>query len=275
MFRFRQNNSLLSGAFTTAELIFHSTVNNLRASHSNAVLALVINILRTLVIFGSFYLMFTIIPGMRRAAAIRGDFVLYLMAGVMLFMAHIRAVSSIMGAGNPLGGMMLHAPMNTIISIAAAGLSALYIQVLSISVILFVYHALVNPIVIEDPVGAFGMLLIAWGTGCAFGLLLLALRPWLPTLTGILVTFHRRANMIFSGKMVLGNSLSGYMLPLFDWNPLFHAIDQCRGFVFRNYFPQNSSWEYAVWVGVGLVMLGLMGEFFTRRRVSISWFARR
>ena len=48
---------------------------------------------------------------------------------------------------------------------------------------------------------------------------------------------------------------------MFAWNPLFHIIDQCRGFVFRNYFPRNSSWEYALWVGIVLLMIGLMAEF--------------
>ncbi|MBB3994079.1 hypothetical protein GGR95_001720 [Sulfitobacter undariae] len=32
---------------------------------------------------------------------------------------------------------------------------------------------------------------------------------------------------------------------------------------------------YALWVGLVLVMVGLMGEFYTRRHASISWSARR
>jgi ABC-type polysaccharide/polyol phosphate export permease len=81
--------------------------------------------------------------------------------------------------------------------------------------------------------------------------------------------------MIASGKMFLANTLPSFMLAMFDWNPLFHSIDQARGYVFINYNPHYSSWEYAVWVGVVLVMLGLMGDFYTRRRASISWNARR
>jgi ABC-type polysaccharide/polyol phosphate export permease len=38
--------------------------------------------------------------------------------------------------------------------------------------------------------------------------------------------------------------MPGYMLVFFDWNPLFHLIDQTRGFVFNNYFPHHSSIEY-------------------------------
>jgi ABC-type polysaccharide/polyol phosphate export permease len=81
--------------------------------------------------------------------------------------------------------------------------------------------------------------------------------------------------MIASGKMFLANSLPGYMLAMFDWNPLFHSIDQARGFAFINYNPRYSSWEYPLWVGLVLLMIGLMGEFYTRRHASISWNARR
>ena len=84
-----------------------------------------------------------------------------------------------------------------------------------------------------------------------------------------------RMNMFFSGKLFVANALPPFMLKMFDWNPLFHLIDQCRGFVFRNYFPRVTSWEYAVWVGIVLLMIGLMAEFYTRRQVSKSWFARR
>ena len=30
------------------------------------------------------------------------------------------------------------------------------------------------------------------------------------------------------------------MLTIFDWNPLFHTIDQARGFTFINYNPHYS-----------------------------------
>jgi hypothetical protein len=32
---------------------------------------------------------------------------------------------------------------------------------------------------------------------------------------------------------------------------------------------------YALWIGLVLVMIGLMGEFYTRKHASISWSARR
>jgi ABC-type polysaccharide/polyol phosphate export permease len=81
--------------------------------------------------------------------------------------------------------------------------------------------------------------------------------------------------MIASGKMFVANTLPSSMLALFDWNPLFHTIDQARGFVFINYNPHFTSATYPVYVGLGLIVLGMMGEFFTSRNASVSWNAAR
>lgn len=80
--------------------------------------------------------------------------------------------------------------------------------------------------------------------------------------------------MIASGKMFVANNISEKMRDMFDWNPLFHTIDQARGFLFLNYTPLYSSWHYALWVGMALLAIGLMGEFYTRQYASISWKAR-
>ncbi|NKX41718.1 ABC transporter permease, partial [Rhodobacteraceae bacterium R_SAG2] len=157
----------------------------------------------------------------------------------------------------------------------SAALGSLYIQIMSLVIILFVYHVAFTPIEIEQPIAAFGMVLLSWITGAAVGLVLLVMKPWAPGIVGIISTIYQRANMIASGKMFLANTLPSFMLAMFDWNPLFHCIDQARGFVFINYNPHYSNWEYAAWVALVLIMLGLMGEFYTRRRASISWNAKR
>jgi ABC-type polysaccharide/polyol phosphate export permease len=221
----------------------------------------------------AFYVMFTIL-GMR-GAALRGDFLLYIMSGIFLYLTHIKALGAVAGSEGPASPMMQHAPMTTIIAITSAALGALYIQVLSAFVILFVYHVAFVPITIEQPIPAFGMLLLSWFTGCALGMVLLAIKPWFPTFVSIFTQIYQRANMIASGKMFVANMLPGYMIAMFDWNPLFHAIDQSRGYAFINYNPRYSSWEYAFWVGVILLMVGLMGEFYTRKHASLSWNARR
>ena len=170
---------------------------------------------------------------------------------------------------------MNHAPMNTIVAISAAALGSLYVQVITLFVILFTYHVAVTPVVIDQPVGAFGMLLLTWFTGVSIGLVFLALKPWFPAFVDLAKTAFQRVNMIASGKMFVVNTLPAFMLALFDWNPLFHAIDQARGAIFIHYNPHFSSPTYPFYVAIALITIGLMGEFYTRKNASLSWGATR
>lgn len=273
MFETARPGSNLQSAVVIVELIYHSTVRSIRRGHANAVMALIMNILTTVIMVMAFYLMFTLLG--IRGAKLRGDFLLFMMSGIFLFLTHIKALSAVLGADGPSSPMMKHAPMNTIISISSAALGALYIQILSMLVILFVYHAAFTPIYIDRPIPAMGMVLLSWFTGVSVGLILLSIKPWFPQFVGIFSTIYQRANMIASGKMFVANTLPPFMVNMFDWNPLFHTIDQARGFVFINYFPHKSSLEYPIYVGIALLMIGLMGEFYTRQFASISWGARR
>jgi ABC-type polysaccharide/polyol phosphate export permease len=269
----RKPKGSLGSSLALAELIYHSIVRSVRKQHNNAFIAIVMNMMQAIMFVMAFYFMFSILG--LRGAAIRGDFLLYIMSGIFLYLTHTKAVGAVAGSEGPASPMMQHAPMTTIVAIASAALGVLYIQVLSLFVILYVYHVAFVPITIEQPIAAFGMLLIAWFTGCALGMVLLAIKPWFPTFVGIFSTIYQRANMIASGKMFVANMLPGFMLAMFDWNPLFHAIDQSRGFVFINYNPRYSNYEYPLWVGLVLLMIGLMGEFYTRKHASLSWSARR
>nr|WP_170824985.1 ABC transporter permease [uncultured Ruegeria sp.] len=273
MFYYKRNQTLLGGAFTTAELVFHAVVRQIRSQHSNAVIAIFINIMQIVILATVFYLILSFMGG--RIAKIRGNFVLYMLSGVFMFIMHVKSVSAIAGIAPGNNPMMLHSPMNPMIMLLAAAFGALYTQLVSILVILFVYHVAVEPLDILDPGGAFGMLILSWFVGCTVGLNLMALKPWFPRTAEMLKNIYRRLNMVFSGKMFVANALGGYILMMFAWNPLFHIIDQARGFIFRNYFPRNTNWEYALWVGIALLMIGLLGEFFTRKHVSQSWDARR
>ena len=271
MFHIERRKSGFDAAVSIAELIYHATVRDLRKQHGNAIVGLLLNILQSVIFVSVFYVMFSLLG--LKGSAIRGDFVLYIMSGVFLFMTHTKTMRAIVSAEGPSSAMMQHAPMNTIISICSAALSALYLQILSVLVILFVAHVALNPIYIMDPIGALGMLLISWFSGVGVGIVFLALKPWFPQFVTIGSTIYMRANMIASGKMFVANSLPGFMLSMFDWNPLFHAIDQARGFIFVNYNPHFSSIEYPVYVSIALIMLGLMGEFYTRKHASVSWGA--
>jgi ABC-type polysaccharide/polyol phosphate export permease len=269
----RPQDTRRQAAVTLLELIFHATVRQCRKGHANALVALAMNILQTVIFLATFFVLFTLI-GMR-GAALRGDFMLYLMSGIFLFMTHIKAMGAIVGSEGPTSPMMKHAPMNTAIAMAAGALSALYLQTLSAVVVLFAVHVAWHPVEINDPVGTVAMFLLAWLSGVAIGTCFLAMKPWFPNAVQILSTIYSRMNMVFSGKMFVANTLPSIWLPFFDWNPLFHAIDQARGFAFVNYFPRNTTWEYPLILSLVLLLLGLMGEFYTKRHASISWFAGR
>ncbi|MDR5653098.1 ABC transporter permease [Ruixingdingia sedimenti] len=273
MFQQRRRKTTTQGAFDILELIYHASVRNVRKNHGNAVIGLLLNLVQTVLMVAVFWVMFELL-GMRRNA-IRGDFLLYLMSGIFLFFTHTKTVGAVAGADGPTSPMMKHAPMNTIISITSAALGALYLQLLAGGMVLFFYHAAVTPITIEDPVGALGMLMLSWVSGIGVGMVFLAIKPWSPDLVRILVQVYQRANMIASGKMFVANTMPGYLLVFFDWNPLFHAIDQARGFIFINYNPHYTSISYPIYVTLVCLMVGLMGEFYTRRHASISWGARR
>lgn len=271
MFEQRVQRSSFRSALTLFELVYHATVRSIRKTHGNAVIGLFMSMMQTVILVAVFYVMFSVLG--LRGSAIRGDFLLYVLSGIFLFLTHNKAVSAVMGSEGPTSPMMLHAPMNTTIAIVSSALSSLYIQTLSLFMILFIYHVAFTPVELFQPVPAFGMFLLAWFSGCAVGMVFLALRPWFPGFVSVASQIYTRANMIASGKMFVANAMPGYILAMFDWNPLFHSIDQARGFVFINYNPHYSSIEYPLFLSLALIMIGMMGEFYTRRHASASWSA--
>ena len=259
--------------FGILSVIYFTMVQNIRGGNRNAAVGLFLIIMRSVIMVGVFYAMFVLIGV--RTSPIRGDFILYIMTGIFLYMTHVMTVRQLSQAISPTQPTMLHGPMNTIIALFASVLSMLYQKTLAITLMLLFYHLLINPITIDKPIGAYGMLLIAWGSGCAVGLIFGVLTPWFPNWMPLIMNFYIRANMIASGKMFLANSLPAYQLSLFDWNPLFHAIDQARGFAFLHYTPMNSEIAYPVILTLVLLLIGLLLEFFSRQHASISWFAGR
>ena len=259
-------------AMEIAEVTYHATVRSARGNHSNALFGLIFNIIFAAVFIIALYLTMTLLGW--RSNTFRGDFVLFLMTGVSSYMTYNRTMKSVYSSEGPVSAMMLHAPMNTMVTIASAALSALYIQLLTVIVLLFIYHVAITPVSINDPRFALMMLLSAWLFGISTGLALLALRPWAPKLAPLLSAIISRVNIFASGKTLVGNQMGFTLLHLFTWNPLFHIIDQMRGAVFLNYVPRNSSVPFIYWVSFSLIAIGLMGEFFARKRVSISWYAR-
>jgi ABC-type polysaccharide/polyol phosphate export permease len=255
--------------FATLELIFHVAVRDVRMNNSNAIVGLIVNIVQSLIMVLVFWFMFTFLN--MRGSAVRGDFMIYTMSGIFMYMTHIRTIKAVSKAEGPTSAMMKHAPMNTIVAIAGQSLAALYQQVLSVVVILFFYDTVFKPVEMEYPIMAIAMLVLAWASGIGVGMIFKAATPWAPDLFGVLTSFYTRANMIASGKMFLANALPTSKLFWFAWNPLFHIIDQARGFIFLNYNPHYSSITYPVVATFVLIIIGLMGDTFTRQYASASW----
>ncbi len=273
MFQVARKRTMLSAFFEICGLIYHGIVHDVRKAHGNALIGLFMNILQTLMLVIAFYFMYAVLG--IKGSSIRGDFLLYIMSGIFLFMVHSKAMGAVIKSEGPTSSMMKHAPLNTIVAIGSSALSSLYTQILSLMVVLFLYDVIMRPVHIDQPIGAFACLLISWFSGVAVGTVFLSLKPWYPGFATIAGQLYARANMIASGKMFVANSMSAKMLALFSWNPLFHTIDQCRGFVFLNYHPHYSSFMYPIYVSLVIIVLGMMGEFFTRQNASASWNAAR
>lgn len=265
----RRNRTIFSAALSVLDLLYHSVVREVRTQSGNASLGLLIAVAQNIMLVAVFYVMYTIMG--LRGLAIRGDFVLFLLTGIFLFLTHNAAIQSVMKASGPTDTMMLHGPMNTMISILASAFSGLYLQVFAIAVILFATYVIRGNLELYEPSRLFLPFLFSWLSGFAIGLLFLSLKPFAPKFIPMLAMLYRRANLITSGKMLPANLMSIQMVSWFDWNPLFHTIDQSRGAAFVNYTPRNSNLEYPIIFTIVCIMVGLMIEFWLRKNMSQSW----
>jgi ABC-type polysaccharide/polyol phosphate export permease len=273
MFQAENKQSLWLGFTKLMDLIYHNTVRSVRKGHRDAIFAIATSVLQTLVMILAFFI-FMDFMGLRRVA-LRGDFLLYVMSGIFVFMVHIKAIGAVAGAEGPTSPMMQHLPMTPTVSIWSAALGALYTQFLALSSILLAYHLLWQPLTIDRPVGALGTLFLAWFSGVAIGSVFLAFKPWVPGPVGLAQQIYTRVNMFASGKMFVANQLSSTMVAIFWFNPLFHIIDQGRGYIFINYTPLKTNLTYPIVLSVIFLVMGLIGESYTRKHVSLSWSAGR
>ncbi|MES2145249.1 MAG: ABC transporter permease, partial [Pseudomonadota bacterium] len=163
MFRPQVKRTPTRSALGMLELIFHAAVRNVRKSHGNAVIGLLLNILQTVLLIAIMFFVMNLLGGIR--SKVRGDFMLFVMSGVFMFMTHTKALGAVAGAEGPTSAIMKHSPMNSIISIASAALGALYLQVLSAAFVLYFYHAAITPITINEPIGMVAMFLLSWASG--------------------------------------------------------------------------------------------------------------
>lgn len=272
MIETRRNRNMFEAASSFVELVYNSIVRDIRKSSGSASLGLLNEIMMSVLMVAMFWALFTF-TGMK-SLAIRGDFIVFLLTGIFLYLTHNKAIGSVMGASNATSAIMKHAPMTTMVSILSSAFSALYLQVLSFIFILFLVHSLRGGLEFYNPAGLFLPFFLSWSSGCAIGLLFMTVKPLAPKFIALVAMMYKRANMITSGKMMPANMMSASMVKYFSWNPLFHTIDQSRGHAFVNYLPRNSNIEYAIYFTIVALMIGLMGERWISSRMSQSWSAR-
>lgn len=271
MFSPHRPRNLLEAATNTLGLIYDDAVNEVRKSYGNPIIGLLMTLVQSLVMVMGFMLIYWIMGV--KTSPIRGPYAIYLLSGVLLFMTHSKTHAAVAGAPKASSSQMLHAPMTTAVGIGGAALAVLYKQTLVFTALIYGYHVLVGPVAIENAVGVLACFMLAWLSGIAIGLCFYAATPWAPTPIGVVSQAYQRANMVFSGKFFVANLMAPGMLQYFDWNPLFHIVDQGRGFIFINYTPYFSSMTYPLKVTLALLLIGLMGEFVTRQSISASWGA--
>jgi ABC-type polysaccharide/polyol phosphate export permease len=138
MFEKKATTGTVSATFEILELVYHNAAHHVRKQHRNAVIAILMSVLQSVATVAVFYVMFSFLG--IRGAAIRGDFLLYIMSGVFMFFTHVKAITAVYGSEGPASPIMQHLPMTTAIAIASAALSALYVQVLTVVLILSIYH---------------------------------------------------------------------------------------------------------------------------------------
>ncbi len=265
----RVNRSIWGSAFSFLDLLYYSIVRGIRTQNGNANLGLLIGIMQVFALLAIFALLINSLG--LRTFAIRGDFVLYLLSGIFLFLTHIRAVNSLKRGGGA-SGMMLHAPLNSaLLATLSSALSFLYMQLLTFSLIMFALYMWRGEVEIYNPAGIFLPFFMAWASGVAIGYLFRVLTPFAPKFIPLFSMLYRRAQMLTSGKMLPANYMSAGMVTWFSWNPLFHCIDQMRGAIFVNYVPRNTNMEYPIILTIVLFCIAMIIDFWLSRNKSASW----
>ena len=265
----RSKDSLVREIVRFLDLLFHTTVRNVRESSVNPIISIIFQVLTSVMLIFVFIFFIRVLG--TKTIAIRGNEIQFVMCGVQLFMIHNAALGAASGAGGVRNVMTLHTHITHFMLVLAAGLASLYIQILAILIVLPVVHIIFEPIEFQSLNSFCYALFLAWASGLAIGYVLSGLQPYAPKAIGLITVLYMRANMIFSGKMMVANTIPAFMLPFFYWNPLFHTIDYARGASFINYTPRLTDINYALTLTLILIPIGMILQKNANSKVSDSW----
>jgi len=99
MFQVRKRETTFRKVPTFCDLVYHNIVRTIRKTHGNALMSIVMNLMQMIIFVLAFYFMFSILG--LRGAVLRGDFMVYIMTGIFLFMTHIKTVGAVAGSEGP------------------------------------------------------------------------------------------------------------------------------------------------------------------------------
>ena len=258
---------MFMGTLEFVELVYQSVVREVRTQSGNATFGILKEVMNIALFMGMFYIFFTF---MGRSIAIRGDFMMFLLTGIILMLTHMKAISSVKGASNATSSIMQHAPMTVILSILASAFAGLYFQFVAVSIVILVLWIFGTNLEIDNPAALALPIFFSWASGLGVGMIFMMITPFAPGIIKPFVTLYMRAQMITSGKFIPAAYMPAAMIPFFDWNPLFHCIDQARLATFVNYNTEVSNMSYPIWFTAGTILIGLMGEFWARQNLSKS-----
>ena len=119
MFRPAVPTTRIGSTLALFELIFHAAVRHIRKSNGNAIVGLLVSIAQSLVGIGVMLIMFWLV-GRGMGNQLRGDYILYIMSGIFIYMTHTKTMMAVSRLEPASSAMMKHAPMTSAVMIGAA-----------------------------------------------------------------------------------------------------------------------------------------------------------
>lgn len=255
----------LTQAYAFGSLVYSLVVRDLRTEHKNAALGILFSVAQP-VFMGLFFYGFMYLIG-SRGGQIRGDGLTYVVIGFVMFFTHIRTVSAVSMALR--ADMMNHQRLSPFLLICVKAISSFYKNVFALLIMLVLNYLLRDVYEMDDPLLFISAVFWCWMGGVAAGTIFLALGRYF-SWGNLVNTTYIRIMFFTSGKFFVANKLSGDLRPFFDWNPLFHLMDQGRDAIFINYTARTTNMTYPILIILGMLVVGFLAEHHVRRHFNMS-----
>lgn len=257
--------TLLDAVAKHLVVLYATTVREIRNASGSSQLGLILNLLQTLAFVAVFYVLFIALG--RRDAGLRGDPMMFMLTGVLLFRMHVSVVSGVISSVKSNRALINYEPAKSIIFVWARALADLYVSLLVAVILVSVTALIKGGVEIYYPAGVIVPTLLAWLSAVGIGLIFMYAEAHISWFS-LVSRLYQRFAMFTSGKFFVANAIPTVALAMFWWNPLFHAIDILRGAVFVNYEPKKTSLEFLIGLTVVALVVGHMLEARLHRSLN-------